>query len=124
MDVVDDSGQQVVDLIALAGAGSGSGVLWSHRTDDLNVNLLAIESGAIIAEHVNPEVDVLLVGIDGEGVLLIDGEPHAVRAGQATIIPRNTRRSIRGDRGRFTYLTCHRRRAGLWPREPHRKGDT
>ena len=104
----------VVDLAALAAAG-GRGPLWTHQSADLNVNLVVLEAPATIAESMNSEVDVLLVGIAGEGTVEVDGRPLALRAGQALIVPRGARRAIHSTRGRFVYLTCHRRRAGLSP---------
>ena len=91
---------------------------------DLNVNLLVWGADEGVVEHVNGEVDVLLVGIAGDGLAEVDGMAHPLRAGQALIIPKGVRRAIRSTGGRFAYLTCHRRPAGLWPhRLPHAAGD-
>ena len=64
---------QMVDLDALVNAATAPGAAWTHQSDDLNVNLLVFASGEGIAEHVNAEVDVLLVGIEGTGAVTIDG---------------------------------------------------
>jgi mannose-6-phosphate isomerase-like protein (cupin superfamily) len=111
-----------VDLAALAAAG-GRGPLWTHQSADLNVNLVALDVLASIGESVNREVDVLLVGIAGEGTVDVNGRPLALRAGQALIVPRGSRRAIHTTQGGFVYLTCHRRRAGLWPSGVPRPGD-
>ena len=105
----------VADLAALAADGERRPA-WKHDTEDLDLNLVVLGAGGEIAEHRNAEVDVLLVGVEGEGVVDVDGEGHAMRAGRAIVIPKGARRSIRGIGGRFAYLTCHRRRAGLWPK--------
>lgn len=112
---METTGIAVVDLEALARAADETGAIWACRTDDLNANLVSIVPGAGIAEHVNTEVDVLLVGIEGEGLVFIDGVPQALTTGRATVIPKGVRRSIRCEHGRLSYLTCHRRRAGMWP---------
>ena len=112
----------VVDLAALAAAG-GRGPLWTHQSADLDVNLVALDVPASIGESVNREVDVLLVGIAGEGRVDVDGRPLALPAGPALIVPRGARRAIRSTHGRFVYLTCHRRRAGLWPSGVPQPGD-
>jgi quercetin dioxygenase-like cupin family protein len=112
---VEEAASEAVDLVALAKAGAESGILWTCRTDDLNLNLLAVEAEKPIGEHVNAEVDVLLVGVEGEGVVQIDGEPHILRPGCAVVVPKGSRRSLWCEYGRCAYLTCHRRRAGLWP---------
>ena len=91
-------------------------LLGSLASDDLNVNLLAFTNGSGIEEHTNTEADVLLVVMEGEGVLTVDGEEMHLTAGQVTIIPKGATRSIRADSKRFAYLTCHGRRTGLMPK--------
>ncbi len=81
----------------------------------MNANLLVFAAGEGVAEHVNAEVDVLLVGIAGEGVVDVGGTGRLLRAGQALVVPKGARRGTRGVSVRFAYLTCHRRRPGLWP---------
>lgn len=105
----------IVDLLALARDGGERKPAWSQRTDDLSVNLIVLAAGGDIPEHTNAEVDVLLIGIDGEGAVEVEREPGSMRAGQAMIIPKGTRRSIRCTTDRFAYLSCHRDRGGLWP---------
>jgi quercetin dioxygenase-like cupin family protein len=114
----------VVDLVALAPESTIQQPVWAYQSKDLNVNLLVWGADEGVVEHVNSEVDVLLVGIVGDGLVEVDGTAHLLRAGQALIIPKGVRRAIRSTHGRFAYLTCHRRRAGLWPhRLPHPAGD-
>lgn len=111
---VDDAAGPV-DLAGLARAGPAHGSIWTHRGEDLNANLLVFGAGEGVSEHVNAEVDVLLVGIAGEGAVDIDGTRRVLRAGQALVVPKGARRGTRGVSTRFAYLTCHRRRPGLWP---------
>jgi quercetin dioxygenase-like cupin family protein len=103
------------DLAALAEAGAGRPV-WGRQTADLNLNLVVLEGDGAIGEHVNAEVEVLILGIAGCGDVEVDGETHTLRPRQAIVIPRGARRAMRAAGGRFAYLTCHRRRPGLWPR--------
>ena len=105
-----------VSLTEVAEAARRSGPAWTAASDDLNVNLLVFTSGEGVGEHVNTEVDVLMIGISGSGTLSIDGTERAFRAGDAVLIPKGARRSTRAGDGPFAYLTCHRRRAGLWPK--------
>ena len=114
-DTDDTRHDPVVDLAALARAGAASGAPWAYGGDDLNANLVLLTAGEAIAPHVNAEVDVLLVGILGQGVVEVDDRRHALAAGQALVVPRGARRAIAGSGERFAYLTCHRRRVGLWP---------
>jgi mannose-6-phosphate isomerase-like protein (cupin superfamily) len=105
----------VVDLPAAVRRGTGRGPRWSAETGDLDVNLLVFGADEGVAEHVNSEVDVLLVGVAGEGTVEVEGVAHAVGAGTAVLIPKGLRRAIRGAGADFAYLTCHRRRAPLRP---------
>ena len=109
------------DLAALA-AGVRAGAAWSVESADLDVNLVVFPSGDGVAEHVNAEVDVLLVGIRGGGTLEIDGLPHTLLPGHATIIPNGARRSVRAGTDGIAYLTCHRRRQALLPARPGGSG--
>lgn len=56
---------------------------------------------------------MLLIGIDGTGVIKVDGRRYPVQAGQAMLIPKGSRRAIQCSDDRFAYLTCHRRRTAL-----------
>jgi quercetin dioxygenase-like cupin family protein len=113
------SGQEesvaAADLVALVRGSTERGLLWTHQSADLNVNLVALDAGQRVTESVNAEVDVLLVGVAGEGVVALDGQEVRLGAGRALVIPKGARRAIASAGGRFAYLTCHRRRAGLWP---------
>ena len=107
---------QMVDLDALVNAATAPGAAWTHQSEDLNVNLLVFASGEGVAEHVNAEVDVLLVGIEGTGAVTIDGTRQILWGGHAIVIPKGTNRGIQSMSDPFAYLTCHPRRGGLWPR--------
>lgn len=104
-----------VDLQALAAAAGRSGPLWGIQSEDLNVTLLRFAADDGVAEHRNHEVDVLLVGIEGRAEVEVDGRREPLHPGTALLIPKGALRSIRSDGGPFAYLSCHRRRAGLWP---------
>lgn len=106
----------LVDLAAVAREATAPGAAWTQQSEDLNANLLVFATGEGVAGHVNAEVDVFLIGITGEGLVDVDGTASVLRAGQALLIPKGTRRSTRSLSDPFAYLTCHRRRGGLWPR--------
>jgi quercetin dioxygenase-like cupin family protein len=106
---------QMVNLAALAHSATAPGAIWTRQSEDLNLNLLVFTSGEGVAEHVNAEVDVLLVGIAGTGAVTIDGTRQILSPGHVMVIPKGTNRSIQSTSDPFAYLTCHRRRGGLWP---------
>ncbi|MGH2410230.1 MAG: cupin domain-containing protein [Chloroflexota bacterium] len=115
MAVECDPPPVVVDLAALAREPLARQPAWSMQSTDLNANLLVFDGVAGVAEHVNDEVDVLVLAVAGAGVVTIAGADHALSAGQALLIPLGVSRAIHAAGTRFAYLTCHRRRAGLWP---------
>ena len=98
----------------LASTEGRTGVVWSHReSGDLNVNLVRFTEGEGVGEHVNDEVDVLLVGVSGFGEVCIDGRSHGLSGGTLIFIPKGARRSTQGISTDFAYLTVHRRRGPL-----------
>lgn len=105
----------VADLAGLAQSSPGLKVPWSFQGEELSVNLVVFAAGDRVAEHINDEVEVLLVGVAGEGTVAVDGQQHVLHAGCSLIIPRGTRRSTRAMTDRFAYLSCHRRRSALRP---------
>lgn len=90
-------------------AGSpDEGVLWSEKTDDLNVNLVAWSPLHGVEPHVNDACDVLLVGLHGRGRVEVDADPNPLTAGSVILLPRGSTRSIHAET-RLLYLTSHKR---------------
>ncbi len=98
-----------VDLLGRVGIGP----LWGMASTDLNATLLAWPPAHEVAEHVNEELDVLVVVLDGHGAAIIDGETHDLAAGSALLVPRGTRRRIIAGEAGIRYLSVHRRRGPL-----------
>ena len=113
----------VADLPAIARSLTQSGTAWTLKSDDLNANLLVLNEGGRSSQHVNELLDVLIIGISGSGFVTIDGEASKLGAGGVILAPKGSRRSIRAVGEQFAYLTCHRRRGGLWPTPSAQPGD-
>ena len=105
----------LLDVAAVVARDHGQGALWNAETADLDVNLIAFPPGAGVAEHVNAEVDVLLVVLSGDGSAHVDGREIHLAPGLALLIPKGTHRAIHCLTERLVYLTCHRRRPKLIP---------
>lgn len=87
-----------------------AGVVWTlEQSDDLNVNLVRFPAGGGIDEHVNKEVDVLVVGVSGSGIVTVDEQEYPLQAGTLAFLPKGARRSTRSNSEDFAYLTVHRR---------------
>jgi quercetin dioxygenase-like cupin family protein len=110
-------------LINVAEALRGTeydGPAFSINSEQLNVNLLRLADGASIPQHINEEVDVLVVVLQGTCKLFVDNEMTVLRTGMAAVIPCGRMRALRCTMGPLVYLTCHRRRAPLMPTIPNR----
>ncbi len=105
----------IITLSEVLTATAGPGPVWTQSSRDLNVNLLSFAAGQGVPRHINDEVDVLIVVVEGAGVLELDGVAHPLRAGQVCLIPAGAKRALWSSSGAFAYPTCHRRRSGLWP---------
>jgi mannose-6-phosphate isomerase-like protein (cupin superfamily) len=104
----------IVDLYEALATEERAGVIWSlEQGDDFNVNLVRFPTGRGVSEHVNEEVDVLVVGVSGSGIVEVDEHEHHLRAGTVAFVPKGARRSTRSESGDFAYLTVHRRRGPL-----------
>jgi quercetin dioxygenase-like cupin family protein len=98
--------------VAAALAGDGPRIRWSVE-NQLQSNLVSLEPGAVVEEHVERELDVLLVVVAGDGTLHADGGEHVVTAPAVVVLPAGTRRAIVAGRAGLSYVTAHRRRTGL-----------
>ena len=109
----------VVDL-GSARTGSG-GAVWSlPHGGDLDANLVRLDPGAGVGEHVNNDVDVLVFVQSGSGRLNIDGTAQPLGSDHLALIPRAASRSITAGPSGMTYLSVHRRRRPLGIRSAQR----
>jgi quercetin dioxygenase-like cupin family protein len=101
-----------VDLMGIA--TDRRGAAWSlPHGGDLDANLVRLEPGDEIAEHVNTEVDVVMVIVAGAGEVHAGGWSAVLRPGVVALVPRNCARAIRAGADGMSYLTVHRRRGPL-----------
>ena len=113
--IMSQSQPEPIDIASVLAHVQHDGPLTSITTSQLNVNLLRLAPGDVIAEHVNTEVDVLLVIVGGAGELVLDGMARPLHAGQIVVVPRGVARSLRCVAESLVYVSCHQRRAGLMP---------
>ena len=98
----------------VASAYGGAGVVWTlEASSELNANLVRFETGDGVGEHVNEEVDVIILGISGSGFVEVDGREHPISTRTMIFVPKGTMRSTRSASGDFAYLTVHRRHRPL-----------
>ncbi|MBZ0213048.1 MAG: hemerythrin domain-containing protein [Nitrospirae bacterium] len=107
---MDRRASQVVDLAGLARAASSSGPAWGCATDDLNGTLVRWAEGEGVAAHVNDVVDVMMVGVEGRGIVVVDGRTEAMTPGALLVIPKGAERSVAAETTPFAYLNIHLKR--------------
>jgi quercetin dioxygenase-like cupin family protein len=117
-------GMRALSLGGSPASEDAAHLLGSLASADLNVNMLRFTGDRGIEAHVNREVDVLIVALEGEGALTVDGSETLLSAGDAVIVPKGTERSIRSNGDRFAYLTCHGQRRGLMPTVKKKPADS
>ena len=59
------------------------------------VVLMAVPPGGEIGEEVHPDVDQILVFVEGEGQAILDGEAGPVGPGRLVLVPAGTRHNFR-----------------------------
>ncbi|MFE3494184.1 cupin domain-containing protein [Streptomyces sp. NPDC059175] len=91
------------------------GALWRLDIDrrQLDANVVRLPAGSRVAEHVEPDLDVLLYVTEGDGHLEVDGVRQEIAAGSVVWLPRGARRALDAGPEGLVQLSVHRRRPGL-----------
>jgi quercetin dioxygenase-like cupin family protein len=108
---------EVTDLTGLA-AG------WTAQADDLRASVVTLLADQSLAGHVNWETDVVLIGVEGGGSVVLDGQAQDLAPLSLVMVPRGVRRELRaGPDEPFRVLVVHRRTAvsGSWRWRPARR---
>ncbi len=93
----------------------GRGPQWGIETEQLNATILSWQKGHGLEAHINHELDVVLVIMDGEGEAFIEEERIFLRSGMVVPIAKGLVRAITATSEQLTYVSIHRRRVGLMP---------
>jgi quercetin dioxygenase-like cupin family protein len=97
------------------------GALWklAESGRQLDANVVHLPRGQHVDTHAEPDLDVLLLVLAGDGTLGTGGETLRLTSGTILWLPRGSSRSLAtGDSG-LSYLTVHRRRPGMQIHSPH-----
>ncbi|WP_372500750.1 hypothetical protein [Streptomyces meridianus] len=104
------------DTRALTGQTSApGGALWrlAEPGRQLDANIVHLPPRERVDTHAEPDLDVLLFVVAGDGVLGTAEGPQPLTEGALHWLPHGSRRNLTaGDRG-LSYLTVHRRRPGM-----------
>jgi quercetin dioxygenase-like cupin family protein len=91
-------------------SAAGDGVHWGIESEDLDVNLVRLDPLSRVETHLNLEVDVVILVLEGDGWLWLGDDEHRLGPHVLALAPRGFVRSIAAGRDGITYVTLHRRR--------------
>ena len=106
---------KVVPLFDVDVESTFQGPVFSLESSDLDCNFLRFDNGEGVPLHINAQVDVAGVVMDGEGFLQVDGQQHLLTEGDFFYVPKGAARKLRSAGGPFAYLSFHARRPCLAP---------
>jgi quercetin dioxygenase-like cupin family protein len=113
---------QLCDVRALATAVSApAGALWrlAEPGRQLDANLIHLPAGQCVDTHTEPDLDVPLVVLAGQGTIGTAHGPQRLVEGALIWLPRGSTRRFAADANRgddragLSYLTVHQRRPGM-----------
>lgn len=105
---------RLLDEAGAACAPERAGALWrlAESGRQLDADLIRLPAGHRIEVHREPDVDVLMVVLTGDGTVHTDEGALALAPHALLWLPHGSRRAIEaGSRG-LAYLTVHRKRTG------------
>ncbi|MFE6686446.1 cupin domain-containing protein [Streptomyces sp. NPDC057743] len=99
-----------------------TGALWrlAESGRQLDANLVRVPPDGCIDTHVEPDLDVLLYVVAGDGTVDTEQGRQPLAEGGLLWLPHGSRRSLTAGRNGLAYLTVHRRRPGMQIRSPRR----
>jgi mannose-6-phosphate isomerase-like protein (cupin superfamily) len=106
---------KIINLFDVDTGSVRQGPVFSLESADLDCNFLRFDEGEGVPLHINAQVDVAGVVLEGEGFLQVDGRQHLLGDGDFFYIPKGTARKLRSSGGPFAYLSFHARRPCLMP---------
>ncbi|GAA4335840.1 hypothetical protein GCM10023086_68720 [Streptomyces venetus] len=94
---------------------TAKGALWrlSEPGRQLDANLVRVPPGGRVDTHTEPDLDVLLLVVAGDGTLAGDADPQPLAPGSLVWLPHGSARGLIAGDGGLSYVTVHRRRPGM-----------
>jgi quercetin dioxygenase-like cupin family protein len=102
-------------LAVITSPAESGGALWrlAEPGRQLDANIIHLPAGQRVDTHAEPDLDVLLLVVAGDGILGTIGDALHLATGTVLWLPRGSSRSLAAGDGGLSYLTVHRRRPGL-----------
>lgn len=112
---MDAAGTPTPLIVGDAFAAGPAGSVWKLEPTErgLDANVIALPAGDEIQSHIGPDLDVVIVVLEGSGTLETDSNPLPLSPGTIAWLPaRSQRRFIAGGDG-LRYFSVHQRKPGL-----------
>jgi quercetin dioxygenase-like cupin family protein len=108
--ILADVHQLVVDDGRVA-----AGARWtlSESGRQLDANLIHLPAGQRVDTHTEPDLDVVLIVVAGDGTVGTPDGPQSLADGNLVWLPHGSTRDITAGTDGLSYLTVHRRRPGM-----------
>jgi quercetin dioxygenase-like cupin family protein len=92
-----------------------SGARWTLAEPgrQLDANLIHLPPGHQVDTHTEPDLDVVLVVVAGDGTIGTPDGTQTLAEGNIAWLPHGSTRSVTAGTDGLSYLTVHRRRPGL-----------
>ncbi|MET9764599.1 hypothetical protein ABZ016_36970 [Streptomyces sp. NPDC006372] len=99
----------------MAADSTATGALWrlAEPGRQLDANLIRVPPGGRIATHTEPDLDVLVLVVAGDGTLAPEADPQPLAPGSLVWLPHGSARGLVAGDGGLSYVTVHRRRPGM-----------
>ncbi|MGW7257511.1 hypothetical protein [Streptomyces sp. NPDC054834] len=97
-----------------------AGALWrlAEPGRQLDANIVRLPPTRRVDPHTEPDLDVLLLVVAGEGTLVSTEGPQPLGTGSVAWLPHGSTRGLVAGAAGMSYLTVHRRRPGMRIRPP------
>ena len=106
---------KIVNLYELEVEPNLHGPVFSLESQELDCNLLRFDKGEGVPLHINAQVDVAGVVLEGQGFLQVDDQQHLLTEGDFFFVPKGSARKLRSAGGPFVYLSFLACRPCLMP---------
>jgi len=102
-------------LAVTASPAESGGALWklAEPGRQLDANIVYLPARQRVDAHAEPDLDVLLLVLAGDGTLGTVGDALHLASGTAAWLPHGSSRSLAAGDDGLSYLTVHRRRPGM-----------
>lgn len=100
-------------LSGLEDARGGSVWQLDAAARDLDANIIALPAGDAIDTHDGPDLDVLILVLEGSGTLTTEADEISLTPGTLVWLPRRAQRRFEGGPEGLRYFSVHQRKPGL-----------